>query len=245
MAAFAIPVEYTDRLEPVELPEWPSHTEILQRLNHYAPVKTEKNIWTFWHSGVTEMPAWCQRNVVDWARICGPEWTVRVLDNVTGSPNYALNADIVRGAALYSHGGVWMDVGSTLSRHIERICWNQLQDPDSPYQIAAAHMFGPMIANFFVAARKRDPFVKRWHELFLYFFKDRTNLKGSIQDPLFAFGQALFSVERLPQRAEGHSTLAHDFITGAFAEDKTLPNLSVVIPGGYSVSIYIKEYILL
>jgi hypothetical protein len=37
------------------------------------------------------MPGWCQRNIMNWIRLCGPSWSVRVLDNVSGSPNNALN----------------------------------------------------------------------------------------------------------------------------------------------------------
>lgn len=36
------------------------------------------------------MPSWCRRNVADWVRICGPGWTVCVLDTEPGPPNYSL-----------------------------------------------------------------------------------------------------------------------------------------------------------
>jgi hypothetical protein len=133
------------------------------------------------------MSGWCQRNVTDWVRICGPDWTVRILDNVPDSPNYALNylprallpeafierkmdgpyagphsADFLRGACLYEHGGVYMDVGSILFRDMDRICWNEIEDPNNPVQVAVPLMYKQTIANHFVASRKGDPFIKRW-----------------------------------------------------------------------------------
>jgi hypothetical protein len=187
MSPFQIPPQYRDLLDVVEPLDHRSDQEILQSLAQHAPVTSEKNIWAFWHSGVSDMPAWCQRNVVDWVRICSPSWTVRVLDNVAESPNYALNylgrellvqafvqrtmdgpyvgqhsADLVRGAALCQHGGVWMDVGSILTRHLDRVCWDRIQDPDNPYQAAVAVQPSQGIMNYFVACRKEDPFIWRW-----------------------------------------------------------------------------------
>ena len=136
------------------------------------------------------MPSWCQRNVVDWVRILGPSWTVRVLDSMRGSPNYALNyvppdslpetwvkgtmdgvykgphaCDLLRGSCLYEYGGVFMDVGNVLIRQLDRICWNQLEDPDSPFRVSVPWMYGITMANHFVASRKGDPFIKRWYVL--------------------------------------------------------------------------------
>jgi hypothetical protein len=187
MATLSIPPEYQHQLELVEVVETRTDEDILQTLTKYAPVTSEKNIWAFWHSGVRNMSGWCQRNVTDWVRICGPDWTVRILDNVPDSPNYALNylprallpeafverkmdgpyagphsADFLRGACLYEHGGVYMDVGSILFRDIDRICWNEIEDPNSPVQVAVPLMYKQTIANHFVASRKGDPFIKRW-----------------------------------------------------------------------------------
>src|SRR5688572_6433794 len=133
MANIAIPEKYADQLGTAELSDSRSDAEILASLNQHVPVTSEKNIWAFWHDGLMNMPAWCQRNAIDWVRICGASgWTIRVLDNVPGSSNYALryvseanvpecfvartmdgpyvgqhSADFVRGATIYEHGGVW------------------------------------------------------------------------------------------------------------------------------------------
>ncbi|KAH8645732.1 hypothetical protein BX600DRAFT_391118 [Xylariales sp. PMI_506] len=208
---FSVPEQYQDQLEIVTEIDQRSDAEILQSLTHHVSVTSEKNIWAFWHSGVVSMPAWCQRNVIDWVRICGPQWTVRVLDNVLDSPNNTLryvaedlmpqafvertmdghfvgqhSADFTRTACLYEHGGVWMDVGSILTRHMDRFCWDQLEDPSSPFRVAVPIIYRTSIANHFVAARKGDPFIYQWHKLFTHVWGDKTNCGGIIEHPLLA-----------------------------------------------------------
>lgn len=187
MARFQIPPQYQQLLELTDPLDARHGEEILKSLTQYSPVTSEKNVWAFWHSGVRNMPPWCQRNVVDWIKICGPRWTVRVVDSVPESANYALNyvdetlmceafvnqtmdgphvgphsADLVRGAALSQHGGVWMDVGTILTRHLDRICWDRIQDPNDPYNVAVAVQPNQGILNYFIACRKGDPFIQRW-----------------------------------------------------------------------------------
>ena len=187
IAKFAIPEEFEDKLRHVENVDTRTDKEILTSLEKYTPVTSEKNIWAFWDKGVRNMPAWCQRNVVDWVRICGPSWTVRILDAIPDSPTYCLkyvsgdllpeafvngtmtgvyvgqhSSDFLRGATLYTHGGVYMDVGNILIRDLDRVGWNQLADPNSPFQVCVPIMYGTMMANHFVASRKGDPFIKCW-----------------------------------------------------------------------------------
>ncbi|KAI1267623.1 glycosyltransferase family 32 protein [Xylariaceae sp. FL1019] len=212
--AIKIPPAYQDALEPVETQESRTDDEIFQSLLEFHPVgESEKNIWAFWDSGFKNMPAWCQRNVVAWVRVCGPEWAVRVLDDVPESPNYAgkfvpqdstlklpdefynraLNgehsgphtADFLRGAIVFKYGGVWMDCSTFLTRHIDDICWNTLSDPTSPYNVLVPWQQG-LLLNCFIAARKGDPFIERWHNLFMEIWKDRTSADGLAQHPLIA-----------------------------------------------------------
>jgi hypothetical protein len=158
---FAIPPEYQSELAAIEPVDLGTDEEILSSIERYRPVIYEKNIWALWDSGIRTMPSWCQRNVIGWARICGPEWTIRVLNMRLNSPNHVLKfvdkemlleaflsgtmdgqhagqhaADCIRGPLLFRYGGVSMDVGCLLIRHIDRICWDMLGDPDSPYEIA-------------------------------------------------------------------------------------------------------------
>ncbi|KAJ6500463.1 hypothetical protein C8R45DRAFT_1122260, partial [Mycena sanguinolenta] len=217
---FSIPAEYKDQLEVVDVVDTRTDEEIFQAITQHVPVTSEKNIWAFWDKGAHHMSGWCKRNVVDWVRICGPEWTVRILDNVPDSPNYALKylsrallpdafvertmdgpyvgphaADFLRGACLYEHGGAYMDVGCILFRHMDRICWDQIADPANPFHIAIPLMYGQTVANHFVAARKGDPFIKRWHDLFIHVWKGRTNHKGLLESPLLAFGADNLSLD--------------------------------------------------
>lgn len=187
---FDIPLTYQDQIRFRPSPDRRSDAEIIETLTKTRPVFEghEKNIWAFWHAGAASMPAWCQRNVCNWVRLCGPgDWIVRVLDSVPESPNNALkfvpadmlpeacvkgtmtgeyigphSADFLRGASLYLYGGVFMDVGNILFRHLDRICWTQLEDPTNPYRVSIPLMYGLTTANHFVAARKGDPFIKRW-----------------------------------------------------------------------------------
>ncbi|KAI0421498.1 hypothetical protein F5X98DRAFT_328503 [Xylaria grammica] len=207
--AVQIPPEYQGKLEPIENGDTRTDDEIFRSLLDYRPVTSEKNLWTFWDSGIHGMPGWCQRNVIGWVRICGPDWTIRVLDSNPESPNYAAkyipkglpdafynntmdgshsgphSADFLRGACLYEYGGVWADSSTFLLRTMDDICWNQLEDPASPYRVAVPVMFDNLL-NCFLAARKHDPFIKRWHEIFMHVWQGRSNPDGLAQHPLLA-----------------------------------------------------------
>ncbi|KZN87653.1 hypothetical protein EN45_062140 [Penicillium chrysogenum] len=189
---FSIPAEFRDQLEVAEPLDSRSDEAILVSLSKHKPVTSEKNIWAFWHAGAAAMPQWCQRNIIDWHRICGPSWTIRVLDTVPNSPNHALkyirpellpetfvkgtmdgpyvgphSADFLRGASLYMYGGVFMDAGIILTRSLDRICWPAIADPTTPYN--------------------GDPFIQRWHELFVHVWKDKNSYKGMTENPLLSF----------------------------------------------------------
>lgn len=209
---FCIPEEFHNDIKYIEYQDTRSDDEIVASLSQFQPVTSEKNIWAYWDSGFSSVPSWCKRNVIDWVRINSRSgWTVRILDSVQGSPNHFLkyipatylpdafvadkmdgpysgphSADFLRGASLFLHGGVYMDLGIILIRALDRICWNQLTSASSPYRVAVPLMYGQNIANHFVAARKHDPFIKRWHELFVSLWKDRTNYKGLRENPLLA-----------------------------------------------------------
>jgi hypothetical protein len=209
----SIPPEFQPQLRCVEPLDSRTDAEIIASLQQYTPVTSEKNIWCFWHSGIDGMLAWCRRNVVDWVRINGPSWTIRVLDNDANSPNYLFKfvpkdmlpeaivhgkmtgpftgqhtADFVRSAVIYCHGGVFMDVGILLIRRLDRICWDQLADPSSPYNMAITSMYKDNIANHFVASRQHDPLIKRWHDLMLHIWHNRTESRGTIMThPLLQF----------------------------------------------------------
>ena len=187
---FLIPEEFRDQLEYADSKDTRSDEEILKSISQFQPVTSEKNVWAYWHAGLYAMPAWCQRNIVNWARINGLSWTIRVLDTVPGSPNHILRyipedqlpkalvegtmdgpykgahtSDMVSGACLYLHGGVTMDVGIMLTRELDRMGWEQLEDPNNPKTICVPWYYQTVMGNHWTAARKGDPFIRRWHEL--------------------------------------------------------------------------------
>ncbi|TDZ34398.1 putative glycosyl transferase FCK3 [Colletotrichum spinosum] len=215
---FEIPAEYQDKIKFVESLDKRTDEEIFESILNPPPVTSEKNIWAFWHSGLREMPAWCQRNVANWARTCGPSWTIRVLESGGSTPSSCLNwvkeedlpetfvrgtmdgpagykgphsADFLRGICLYQYGGVWLDVGAILIRSLDDLCWRKLEDPNSPYQVAGPWMYGQAVANHVIASRKGDPFTKIWHDLFMELWKNRTTSDGLIDHPLMQFAQKI------------------------------------------------------
>ncbi|KAL8816634.1 MAG: hypothetical protein Q9223_004382 [Gallowayella weberi] len=211
--------------------------DILASLQEYHPVTSERNIWAFWHSGISNSPGWTQRTVVNWVRRF-PTWQVRVLDSVPGSPlhfhryltptllpdalnnnamtgvhAYTHSSDLVRLALVYVHGGVWMDVGSLPFRDLDNMCWGKIEDPDSPYELAGflvPYRDGTPRASFingFIAAKKGNPFIKRWHEIFLEVWKGATESKGMHTHPLLKrddnfLDDATLNQERSPSRQD-------------------------------------------
>ena len=65
-----------------------------------------------------------------------------------------------------------MDAGTSLFRDLDEIYWSRLEDPKTQYEMAGLTM--PQggakrkgFLNHFIAARKGNPFVKRWHDVSL------------------------------------------------------------------------------
>jgi hypothetical protein len=204
-----IPSEFASKLRCVPAKDSRTDADIITALNKHVPVSSEKNIWTYWHAGVDAMPSWNKRIICDWVRLHGPEWTVRVLNTVPGHPNHALNwlepdqlpetfvkgtmtgpyigphsADFQRGATIYRYGGAWLDVSCILFRSLDKICWDQLADENSPFTISAATQFDAIMSNAFIAARKGDPFIKAWHELFMHLWKGEKDWTGILKSAL-------------------------------------------------------------
>ncbi|KAK7752288.1 hypothetical protein SLS62_005824 [Diatrype stigma] len=201
------------KLIPSEKLDLRSDEEIARWLQTRHPITSDKNVWAFWHSGYKQMAPWVQRNIINWVRRLGPEWTVHVLDGVAGSetnirhyidPSYLHDAfnegkmdgpfvgqhsgDIVRLPLLWLYGGVWMDAGTFLFRHIDDICWKKIEDTDSPYELAGfvIQMWPGVdcMLNGFIATKRNNPFIKRWHDTYLELWKGRTNAHGLHKHPL-------------------------------------------------------------
>ncbi|KYK54378.1 putative capsule polysaccharide biosynthesis protein [Drechmeria coniospora] len=181
-----------------------SDDEISAWLQNRHEVVSERNIWAFWDKGFNKLPPWTKRNVMNWVRKLGPDWTVHVLDNAAGSETNvghyldssffpeAFNkgmmdgptvgqhqADLIRLPLLWKYGGIWLDVGTILFCHVDGLCWKQIEDPETPYEMAACAMeLRPgvdQMTNTFIAARRGNPFVKRWHDIFVAIWGSETN----------------------------------------------------------------------
>lgn len=195
-------------------PDVRSDEEIAAKLQTYQPVtSSDKNVWAFWHNGWAGMRPWCQRNIINWVRRLGPQWTVRVLDDVDGSvnqlsrfvpPSYFPDAfnnkamagppqhmsDLLRLPLLFLHGGVWMDVGMLLLRHLDDICWHAIEAPDIPYEMAGILMplraeVGTML-NGFIASRRGNAMIRRWHSVYCALWEGKTTAEGFHTHPLLA-----------------------------------------------------------
>lgn len=190
-----------------------SDESLLASLQTYrAPTDSEKNVWAYWHTGFDSMPPWTKRNVLDWVRVLGPGWTIRVLDGVTGSANYASrfvsldllppamregrmsgpyvathSADFFRLPLLFLYGGCWLDVGALLVRSFEDV-WSALADPDQPYEFAAFHFETrpgeTSIINTWMMGRKGCEMLRRWHDTFVQVWGDSNSCDGAHKHPL-------------------------------------------------------------
>ncbi|KAI1132847.1 capsular polysaccharide synthesis protein-domain-containing protein [Nemania abortiva] len=191
-----------------------SDEEIGAWLQKPHPIISDKNVWAFWHVGYTNMPPWVQRNIINWVRRLGPAWTVHLLDNVPGSETNvahfvessyfpeafndntmdgpsvgAHSGDLVRLPLLWKYGGVWIDAGTFLFRSIDDICWEQIEDPASPYEMAGFVLeMRPGVdcmLNGFIAAKRGNPFIKRWHDIYMALWQGgATNAQGFHKHPL-------------------------------------------------------------
>jgi hypothetical protein len=195
-------------------PDNRSDEEIAVMLQMHQPVTaSERNVWAFWHSGWSGMRPWCQRNIINWVRRLGPEWTVRVLDDVEGSVNHLSRfvppshfpdtfnnktmagppqhvSDLLRLPLLFLYGGVWMDTGMILLRHLDNICWRAIESPNSPYKMAGVLMplrpeVGTML-NGFIAARRGNGAIRRWHAIYCALWEGSTTAEGFHAHPLLA-----------------------------------------------------------
>ncbi|KAI0200936.1 capsular polysaccharide synthesis protein-domain-containing protein [Astrocystis sublimbata] len=187
--------------------------EIATWIQEPHPVTSDKNVWAFWDKGFVQMPPWVQRNVINWVRRLGSGWTVHLLDKVPGSLTNVANyiessyfpdaynngtidgpyagthsGDLVRLPLLWEYGGVWMDVGTFLFRNLDDICWKQIEDPATPYEMSGfATEVRPGVQcmlNGFIAARRGNPFIQRWMVTYKSLWAGKTNCTDFHKHPL-------------------------------------------------------------
>ena len=108
-----------------------------------------------------------------------------------------------------------MDVGTLLFRDLDDICWSELEDPQSPYEMAGftlpqgGETTEKTFMVSFIAARKANPFISRWLEIFLEVWKGVSESKGMHAHPLFkhaAWPRIAENIETQNSEADRHST---------------------------------------
>ncbi|KAI8953403.1 hypothetical protein F4801DRAFT_588314 [Xylaria longipes] len=216
MAKFALPESATGlRVVPESQLDLRPEAEIIKELKNFRPITSEKNVWCLWDKGWDRMYPSYQCTVLNWVRKLGSSWTVRIVDLMEDSPNNIYNyvskdwfpgcfvnrtmdgkhaaqhaADLARLPLLYEHGGVWMDVGNMLHTHLDKLFWDHLTAPDSPYEMAVWIINGQIrkqwgsFGNYMIAARKGCIFVKNWHLSYKELWRDKTNCDGFHKLPL-------------------------------------------------------------
>lgn len=141
-----------------------SDDEIDHDLLHPPPVRDEKNLWFYWHTGYEDMYPYTKRNVRTWHRRFSKQgWIVRVLDRHPGSElnvanyldvtdsevfprafiesklsgRYAVqhNSDLVRWPLLLKYGGIYADVGMIQIGDVDRLWTETVGNPDSPFEV--------------------------------------------------------------------------------------------------------------
>jgi hypothetical protein len=210
MANFAIPKSAIAlHAVPEQQLDLRPESQILAELRSFRPVTSEKNVWAFWDKGIDAMYPSYRCTILNWVRKLGPSWTVRVVDLIERSPNNIYKyvgkewfpncfndktmdgphaaqhaADLVRLPLLFQHGGVWMDVGNMLHTHLDKLFWNALTTPDSPFEVGVWIISGQIrkqwgsFGNYMLAARRECTFIKNWHDCYKELWKSRNNANG-------------------------------------------------------------------
>lgn len=138
--------------------------EIDHDLLNPKPVRDEKNVWFFWHSGYPSMHPYTKRNIRAWhRRFSSQGWIIRVLDRSPSSPLNVANfldiedpetfpkafidgtlggtfgvqhtSDLVRFPLLLKYGGIYSDVGFMQIGDVGRIWRETVGDPASPWEV--------------------------------------------------------------------------------------------------------------
>jgi hypothetical protein len=75
-----------------------------------------------------------------------------------------------------------MDCATVLFRSFDDSFWPSLESPNSPYEVFMLEFqFRPhpgQTLNGFIGARKHNPFIQRWQQVFYELWKDRTDCIG-------------------------------------------------------------------
>ncbi|KAH8427323.1 uncharacterized protein LDX57_005037 [Aspergillus melleus] len=238
---------------------------IIDKLQNPAPLTSERNLWAFWDGGFHAMPGWKQRNVLNWVRRCGHDWDVRLLDNVAGSsanikhfvPRESLpdavwdgqmegehagqhTSELVRLALLYHHGGVFLDVSILMLRDPDALCWASLADERSPHRVSAwYHINMGQVVHSSLAARRHDPFIYRWMQVFLQMWSRRRHADGLHSHPLVRHLE-LFQIKVFNIPADKNWVGYNDYTAILLAFQRVARNCEP--DGGFDGPAYVQQH---
>ncbi|CAJ2514039.1 Uu.00g021580.m01.CDS01 [Anthostomella pinea] len=166
-------------------------------------------------TGFGDMPAYNQRNLINWYRRYGKSgWQVRLVDAIPGSPNNARNfvtdenlpaaylentldgdwkpqwqSDLVRFPLLLRYGGIYVDPSTILLHSLGQV-WDLVASPQTPYEFFCMRNGGDdsaQLTNFFFGCRANNALVQLAHKLYLHLWEGATNSAGMHKHPLIAF----------------------------------------------------------
>eukprot|EP00747_Dinoflagellata_sp_TGD_P186114 gnl/TRDRNA2_/TRDRNA2_42992_c0_seq1.p1 gnl/TRDRNA2_/TRDRNA2_42992_c0~~gnl/TRDRNA2_/TRDRNA2_42992_c0_seq1.p1 ORF type:complete len:448 (+),score=84.44 gnl/TRDRNA2_/TRDRNA2_42992_c0_seq1:140-1483(+) len=170
---------------------------------------TPRIIWTYWDQGFSEMPEFNKLCIETW-KVTNPSWRVVVLDWESASscvspgdlpPSFDKmkrpqhRADCVKLAVLRRRGGVWMDSSMMLWQDlVEAVDWEQIENNATEFVafFLPASKMGPSYAsgkqyveNYFLGCRRGCKLITAWHDVWLSFWRWRTEPGDINSDPFF------------------------------------------------------------
>lgn len=128
-------------------------------------------------------------NVSRFLDVSDPDLFPAAFTDNTLCGRYALQhtSDLVRFPLLLRYGGVYADVGLIQIGDLDRLWRETVADPASPYEVLSYNCEGeqrPALTNYFLAARRDNPFFQRCHLLLLKLWKGRSSTEGMCHHPL-------------------------------------------------------------
>jgi len=166
-----------------------------------------KIIWMYWSQGIASLTGFRRLCVHSW-RLWNPGWRLLLLDRETVAtyvgpaelPDFfdelepGMQADALRLALLARYGGVYTDVATLCLRPLDEWVWSEVAEGPSPRGMGAFYLacFGmepgvsrEYVENWFLAARRGNPFMRAWRDLYIEGWRHATSRFDFKDGPLF------------------------------------------------------------
>lgn len=142
----------------------------------------ERNIWIYWNSGESSAPELVRLAVSSW-RILNPTWKVYLVSDTNLfdfvgedelGPQHAhlpiqQASNIIRGALLRKHGGVWVDATLLCLRPLDSWLPQKFAGDFLAPQVGRSIFF----ANWFLVSKRHGVFITAWQKSTLDYFSRR------------------------------------------------------------------------